>query len=74
MNVQVGSSPHSRDRIRHLVQNGGFSGGIVLEQGLAEEKAKEMADSLARVLSCEVHHGSSSPELRWAVYLVSDAS
>ena len=73
MKIQVGSSPHPRDRIRHLVPNGGYSGGIILEQGLTEEKAKEMVDSLARVLSCEVHYGASSPELGWAVYVVSDA-
>ena len=74
MEVQAGSSPHPRDRIRHLVQSGGFTGGIILKQGLTEEKARETADSLARDLDCPVHHGASSPELGWAVYVVSDAS
>ena len=73
MEVQAGSSPHPRDRIRDLVQNGGFTGGIILKQGLTVEKAKEMADSLARVLCCQVHHGASLPEVGWAVYVVSDA-
>lgn len=73
MKVQAGSSPHPRDRIRDLVQNGGFSGGIILRQGLAEEEAREVADSLARVLDCRVHHGASLPEVGWAVYVVSDA-
>lgn len=74
MEIQAGSSPHPRNRIRHLVQNGGFTGGIILNQGLTEENAKEMAESVARCLGFSVHHGASLPEMGWAVYVVSDAS
>ena len=73
MEVQVGSSPHPRDRIRDLVQNDRFTGGTILKQGLNEEDAVKIADTLAEVLCCRVHHGASLPEVGWAVYVVSDA-